>query len=199
MATQFALLHWLKEKGFPVEHGYARAVGAEGVEAVYQDWLKKRRALPFEADGVVVKLDELALWRELGYTARAPRFAIAYKFPAEEKETRLLDVVFQVGRTGRVTPVGILRARLPRGQRGLPGHPAQRELHRGVGHPHRGLGFGAQGGRGHPRGPPGPQGEAHGGGKAHSLARDLPRVRPPPPQGGEGPPLPQPLVPRQAL
>ncbi|BDG19274.1 DNA ligase [Thermus thermophilus] len=108
VATQFALLHWLKEKGFPVEHGYARAVGAEGVEAVYQDWLKKRRALPFEADGVVVKLDELALWRELGYTARAPRFAIAYKFPAEEKETRLLDVVFQVGRTGRVTPVGIL-------------------------------------------------------------------------------------------
>lgn len=55
-----------------MEHGYARAVGAEGVEAVYQDWLKKRRALPFEADGVVVKLDELALWRELGYTARAP-------------------------------------------------------------------------------------------------------------------------------
>lgn len=109
LKTQMDLLHWLKEKGFPVEHGFTRAVGVEGVEAVYQDWLKERRRLPFEADGVVVKLDDLALWRELGYTARAPRFAIAYKFPAEEKETQLLDVVFQVGRTGRITPVGILR------------------------------------------------------------------------------------------
>ncbi|MEZ0348271.1 MAG: NAD-dependent DNA ligase LigA [Thermus sp.] len=108
LKTQYELLLWLKEKGFPVEHGFARATGAEGVERVYQAWLQERRKLPFEADGVVVKLDELALWRELGYTARAPRFAIAYKFPAEEKETRLLDVVFQVGRTGRVTPVGIL-------------------------------------------------------------------------------------------
>ncbi|WP_337844320.1 NAD-dependent DNA ligase LigA [Thermus sp.] len=108
LRTQYELLHWLKEKGFPVEHGFARAKGVEEVEGVYQRWLSERRRLPFEADGVVVKLDELRLWRDLGYTARAPRFAIAYKFPAEEKETRLLDVVFQVGRTGRVTPVGIL-------------------------------------------------------------------------------------------
>ncbi|WP_243028188.1 NAD-dependent DNA ligase LigA [Thermus albus] len=107
--TQFELLHWLKEKGFPVEHGFTRVQGVEGVERVYQAWLRERRSLSFEADGVVVKLDELSLWRELGYTARAPRFAIAYKFPAEEKETELLEVVFQVGRTGRVTPVGILR------------------------------------------------------------------------------------------
>ncbi|TFU15645.1 NAD-dependent DNA ligase LigA [Thermus tengchongensis] len=108
LRNQHELLLWLKEKGFPVEHGFTRAVGVEGVEVVYREWLKERRNLPFEADGVVVKLDDLSLWRELGYTARAPRFAIAYKFPAEEKETRLLEVVFQVGRTGRVTPVGIL-------------------------------------------------------------------------------------------
>ena len=108
LRTQHELLLWLKEKGFPVEHGFTRAVGVEGVEQVYREWLKERRNLPFEADGVVVKLDDLSLWRELGYTARAPRFAIAYKFPAEEKETRLVQVVFQVGRTGRVTPVGIL-------------------------------------------------------------------------------------------
>uniref|UniRef100_A0A7C2C2U1 DNA ligase n=1 Tax=Thermus islandicus TaxID=540988 RepID=A0A7C2C2U1_9DEIN len=108
LRTQYALLLWLREKGFPVEHGYERAVGVEEVERIYREWLAKRRELPFEADGVVVKLDELALWRELGYTARSPRFALAYKFPAEEKETRLLEVVFQVGRTGRVTPVGIL-------------------------------------------------------------------------------------------
>ena len=108
LKSQYDLLLWLKEKGFPVEHGFRRALGADGVEEVYQAWLKERRKLPFEADGVVVKLDDLTLWRELGYTARAPRFAIAYKFPAEEKETRLLAVVFQVGRTGRITPVGIL-------------------------------------------------------------------------------------------
>jgi len=108
LKSQHDLLLWLREKGFPVEHGFTRALGAEGVEEVYQAWLKERRKLPFEADGVVVKLDDLNLWRELGYTARAPRFAIAYKFPAEEKETRLLAVVFQVGRTGRITPVGIL-------------------------------------------------------------------------------------------
>ena len=108
LKSQHDLLLWLREKGFPVEHGFTRALGADGVEEVYQAWLKERRKLPFEADGVVVKLDDLNLWRELGYTARAPRFAIAYKFPAEEKETRLLAVVFQVGRTGRITPVGIL-------------------------------------------------------------------------------------------
>lgn len=106
--TQYDLLLWLEEKGFPVEHGYERALGAEGVEGVYRRFLEGRRSVPFEADGVVVKVDDLALWRELGYTARAPRFAIAYKFPAEEKETRLLSAVFQVGRTGRVTPVGLL-------------------------------------------------------------------------------------------
>ncbi|MDM7324229.1 MAG: NAD-dependent DNA ligase LigA [Thermus sp.] len=109
LRTQYDLLQWLREKGFPVEHGFARVQGVEGVERIYQAWLGQRRSLPFEADGVAVKLDDLALWRELGYTARAPRFAIAYKVPAEEKETELLDVVFQVGRTGRVTPVGILR------------------------------------------------------------------------------------------
>ena len=108
LKSQHDLLLWLKERGFPVEHGFTRALGAEGVEEVYQAWLKERRKLPFEADGVVVKLDDLTLWRELGYTARAPRFALAYKFPAEEKETRLLSVAFQVGRTGRITPVGVL-------------------------------------------------------------------------------------------
>ncbi len=108
LKTQYDLLLWLKEKGFPVEHGFARALGVEGVEEVYRAWLRAKGQWPFEADGVVVKLDDLELWRELGHTAHAPRFAIAYKFPAEEKETQLKEVVFQVGRTGRVTPVGVL-------------------------------------------------------------------------------------------
>ncbi|MGQ9753083.1 MAG: NAD-dependent DNA ligase LigA [Thermaceae bacterium] len=108
LKSQYALLSWLRGKGFPVEHGYDRVLGVEGVEGVYRRFLAKKGETPFEADGVVVKLDDLTLWTELGYTARSPRFAIAYKFPAEEKETRLLEVAFQVGRTGRVTPVGIL-------------------------------------------------------------------------------------------
>ncbi|MGQ9692168.1 MAG: NAD-dependent DNA ligase LigA [Thermaceae bacterium] len=108
LKSQYGLLSWLRGKGFPVEHGYDRVLGVEGVEGVYRRFLAKKGETPFEADGVAVKLDDLTLWTELGYTARSPRFAIAYKFPAEEKETRLLEVAFQVGRTGRVTPVGIL-------------------------------------------------------------------------------------------
>ncbi len=106
--TQEALLEQLAGLGFSVEPHYRRAEGVEGVEAGYQAMLAQRRQLPFEADGVTVKLNDLALWAELGYTAKTPRFAIAYKFPAEEKPTRVLRVVFQVGRTGRVTPVAEL-------------------------------------------------------------------------------------------
>jgi DNA ligase (NAD+) len=106
--TQLELLGWLAELGFSVEPHHRRAVGVEGVEEGYQAMLAQRRSLPFEADGVTVKLNDLSLWDELGYTAKTPRFAIAYKFPAEEKPTRVLRVVFQVGRTGRVTPVAEL-------------------------------------------------------------------------------------------
>ncbi len=106
--TQEALLERLAGLGFSVEPHYRRAEGVEGVEVGYQAMLAQRRQLPFEADGVTVKLNDLALWAELGYTAKTPRFAIAYKFPAEEKPTRVLRVVFQVGRTGRVTPVAEL-------------------------------------------------------------------------------------------
>ncbi|WP_027882021.1 NAD-dependent DNA ligase LigA [Meiothermus rufus] len=106
--TQEALLERLAGLGFSVEPHYRRAEGVEGVEAGYQAMLAQRRQLPFEADGITVKLNDLALWAELGYTAKTPRFAIAYKFPAEEKPTRVLRVVFQVGRTGRVTPVAEL-------------------------------------------------------------------------------------------
>lgn len=108
VATQCELLEKLRELGFAVEPSFRLVRGVEGVEQGYQNMLAHRRVLPFEADGVTVKLNNLALWSELGYTAKTPRFAIAYKFPAEEKPTRVLRVVFQVGRTGRVTPVAEL-------------------------------------------------------------------------------------------
>lgn len=108
VATQVELLNKLGELGFSVEPHYRVVHGVEGVEEGYRAMLARRRALPFEADGVTVKLNNLALWSELGYTAKTPRFAIAYKFPAEEKPTRVLNVAFQVGRTGRVTPVAEL-------------------------------------------------------------------------------------------
>ena len=106
--TQQELLQKLGQLGFSVESHYRVVQGVEGIEQGYQAMLAERRKLPFEADGVTVKLNNLALWGELGYTAKTPRFAIAYKFPAEEKTTRVLRVIFQVGRTGRVTPVAEL-------------------------------------------------------------------------------------------
>lgn len=68
----------------------------------------KRSALPYEIDGMVIKLNDLAAQSELGITAKAPRYATAYKFPAEEVTTRLLDITLSVGRTGRITPNAVL-------------------------------------------------------------------------------------------
>lgn len=106
--TQFDLLGRLEELGFAVDPGRRKVTGVEAVQTGYEEMLEVRRALPYEADGVTVKLNNLAWQAELGFTSKTPRFAIAYKFPAEEKATLLLDVTFQVGRTGRVTPVGEL-------------------------------------------------------------------------------------------
>ncbi|WP_457630247.1 NAD-dependent DNA ligase LigA [Oceanithermus sp.] len=106
--TQLELLDRLEELGLPVEPHRTRAAGAAGVEEAYRTMLERRGELPFEADGVTVKVNDLAHQARLGHTAKAPRWAIAYKFPAEEKETRIESVAFQVGRTGRVTPVANL-------------------------------------------------------------------------------------------
>ncbi|WP_457627741.1 NAD-dependent DNA ligase LigA [Oceanithermus sp.] len=106
--TQLELLDRLEALGMPVEPHRTRALGAAGVEEAYRRMLARRSELPFEADGVTVKVNELEAQRRLGHTAKAPRWAIAYKFPAEEKETRIESVDFQVGRTGRITPVANL-------------------------------------------------------------------------------------------
>lgn len=105
---QWELLQWLRSCGFHVNPDVKRCVTREEVRRFCRDCLEKRADLPYEIDGVVVKVDSFALQHELGFTARAPRWAIAYKFPPEEKTTILRDITIQVGRTGACTPVAEL-------------------------------------------------------------------------------------------
>ena len=107
---QWELLAWLREAGFHVNPDVKRCESAEEVHAFCETALKRREELPYEIDGVVVKVDSFAMQESMGYTARAPRWAIAYKFPPEEKTTLLRDITVQVGRTGACTPVAELEA-----------------------------------------------------------------------------------------
>ncbi len=105
LASQTEVLTWLRDAGFRVNPDVKSCADADAVRAFCSAALEKRDSLPYEIDGVVVKVDSLALQDELGYTSKAPRWAIAYKFPPEEKTTVLRDIVLQVGRTGAITPV----------------------------------------------------------------------------------------------
>lgn len=102
------MLEQMRQWGLPVSHEVKVVQGFEGCLAYYKDMEKRRPELPFEIDGVVFKVDSLAQQEILGMTSRAPRWAIAHKFPAQEEMTRLLDVEWQVGRTGALTPVARL-------------------------------------------------------------------------------------------
>ncbi|MES2212556.1 MAG: NAD-dependent DNA ligase LigA, partial [Pseudomonadota bacterium] len=105
--------HWdilqaLKQWGFPVSP-WARVLQGEAqLHAYYEEVGRARATLPYDIDGVVFKVNDLSCQEELGYVAKAPRWAIAYKFPAQEATTELLSVDFQVGRTGAITPVARL-------------------------------------------------------------------------------------------
>ena len=103
--TQWELLQWLGEVGFHVNPDVQLCTTRDEVHAFCQRAIKRRDSLPYEIDGVVVKVNSFARQREMGYTARAPRWAIAFKFPPEEKTTLLRDITVQVGRTGKLTPV----------------------------------------------------------------------------------------------
>nr|WP_321279402.1 NAD-dependent DNA ligase LigA [uncultured Vibrio sp.] len=98
----------IKSWGLPMCPETKRVDSLTDVKAYYQDILQRRDALPYEIDGVVIKIDDIAIQERLGFVARAPRWAIAYKFPAQEEITTLNDVEFQVGRTGAITPVAKL-------------------------------------------------------------------------------------------
>ncbi|MDV6253139.1 NAD-dependent DNA ligase LigA [Vibrio sp. EA2] len=98
----------IKSWGLPMCPETKRVESMADVKAYYQDILQRRDALPYEIDGVVIKIDDIAIQERLGFVARAPRWAIAYKFPAQEEITTLNEVEFQVGRTGAITPVAKL-------------------------------------------------------------------------------------------
>ena len=106
---QSAALDRLAALGFPVNPERAAGLDIDGVVAFTERWREARHDLPYETDGVVVKVDAYALQERLGMVSRAPRWAIAYKFPPEQVVTVLEDIVPYVGRTGTLTPVAYLR------------------------------------------------------------------------------------------
>jgi DNA ligase (NAD+) len=101
-------LDWLDRLGLPVSKERAVVTGCEGLLGYFRDIGARRKALPYEIDGVVYKVDRLSDQRELGFVSRAPRFALAHKFPAEEALTTVSAIDVQVGRTGAITPVARL-------------------------------------------------------------------------------------------
>ncbi|HDZ58070.1 MAG TPA: NAD-dependent DNA ligase LigA [Pseudomonas xinjiangensis] len=107
--TQTGVLQALKQWGLAISRELKLVQGLEGCLEYYRDIGERRASLSFEIDGVVFKVNDLGYQRELGFRAREPRWAIAHKFPASEELTELLDVEFQVGRTGAITPVARLR------------------------------------------------------------------------------------------
>jgi DNA ligase (NAD+) len=101
-------LDWMRSAGFPVNPNIELVHGLEEVDIYCRQWLDRRHSLPYEIDGTVIKVDDLAQRRELGATSRAPRWAIAYKFPPEEKTTVLKGIMVSIGRTGKATPFAML-------------------------------------------------------------------------------------------
>lgn len=101
-------LEYLGNLGFPVIPQYTLCRGIDDIWETCLAWQEKREELPYGVDGVVVKVNELDLYDRLGATAKSPRWAIAYKFPAEEAVSRLIDIIVRVGRTGVLTPTAVL-------------------------------------------------------------------------------------------
>ncbi|MFL0860546.1 NAD-dependent DNA ligase LigA [Vibrio parahaemolyticus] len=107
-ASHYERFLQIKSWGLPMCPETKRVDSLADVKTYYQHILQRRDALPYEIDGVVIKIDDIAVQERLGFVARAPRWAIAYKFPAQEEITTLNEVEFQVGRTGAITPVAKL-------------------------------------------------------------------------------------------
>ena len=108
VSSQFEALTKAREWGFKVPESAEKVNSIDAVFDFITSWEEKRKSLPFEIDGIVIKVNSLFQQDELGFTSKAPRWAIAYKYKAEQASTRLNDVQYQVGRTGAVTPVAQL-------------------------------------------------------------------------------------------
>ena len=106
--TQWGTLRKLRELGFPTNPHSRHCRALEEALAYFREWNAKRDSLDYDADGIVIKVDDTEARRELGTTAKSPRWAISYKFPARQATTRVNDIVIQVGRTGALTPVAVL-------------------------------------------------------------------------------------------
>ena len=105
---QYNALLWLKSHGLPVQEVWKYCANIKEVQKFIEHWREERHTLNYTTDGVVIKLDALTQWGNIGATSHAPRWAAAYKYPPEEARTKLLDVKISVGRTGILTPVAVL-------------------------------------------------------------------------------------------
>lgn len=108
LATQSEALEYLRELGFPVNPHYRLCPDIGAVIEFIEEWESRRHELDFDIDGVVIKVDSFSDQKKIGSTVKSPRWAIAYKYPAIEMETRLLDITFTVGRTGTINPNAVL-------------------------------------------------------------------------------------------
>jgi DNA ligase (NAD+) len=106
--THWEIMQWLKSLGFKVNPGIALVHSLDEVEKYHQDWIETLEKSPYEADGIVAKVNSIALQQELGTVAHEPRWALAYKFPAVQGTTKLIDIGINVGRTGSLNPYAVL-------------------------------------------------------------------------------------------
>ena len=106
--THWEIMQWLKSLGFKINPNIALVRSLNEVEKYHQGWAESREKSPYEADGIVAKVNSIALQQELGTVAHEPRWAIAYKFPAVQGTTKLLDIGINVGRTGSLNPYAVL-------------------------------------------------------------------------------------------
>ncbi len=108
ITRQSDALQWLEAHGLPVQKAWAFCENLDDVENFISQWQTEREKLNYVTDGVVIKLDDLTQWPEIGATSHAPRWAVAYKYPPEEAKTKVIKIEISVGRTGVLTPVAVL-------------------------------------------------------------------------------------------
>lgn len=106
--TQTDALKFMEAHGFAINPNYKLCNSVDEIIEYLEYWKEERNNLDYDTDGVVIKVNEFSLQEEIGYTVKAPKWGIAYKFPAEEVETKLLDIIYTVGRTGNITPNAVL-------------------------------------------------------------------------------------------